>query len=760
MTRCILHFFFVLVVALAASPLCHAQIDKFYPVLQPNLEVWKLTDEPARRHWINYHTTQAWSPDGRYVAIERSEPHTYLSGTQWIADPDTTDTFVFDFADEALVNLGRGTTPRWAKQSNRLFYIERDSGENHKVIRHDLESGQKTVMATGFVRLDETDSQDNWLYGRVVSSLATEAGNIFRIPLTGEGAPENINGEVPSGRIIIPNPVHAMMYYRNDTSGSFNGTRFYANLDGSNVEIAYPMLQRSHIAWSGDGAYLLQGQRQIFGRRWDEPFPSNLHILSIKNNGDPSGCGYDGRWVVGSGNYATMNMSDLRSGDSWTFLSIAGSYIHGSTSVDYSGGSFLMDNDAKCSPDGTKVLFVSNYNLKSGPNTKIVSYSEETATLNVFSTDGFPEQGRISAGNEVVGYTAKTPVSFTGITRNMMGTTNESVGGLTPEMIAAFRQRINDKEFLKQYPVTKEKLEQLKRVVGETSTRLRGQITSFESRLLPESVRGEPAPRFTDPEFPEPESDLIWQNQTDVFVAVTRQPGPPYLRLVDNRIELIPGEYHRETRGYYLLLNGVRLTPGLLGPGAIFTVANPGNLTAVAVEWSGLESQQSVVLSVSGNTSLDVLADKPNDFEWTVDRWLIAGQEVSAAEAQAAAASEREIVHYYDGLIHRESWQQNEKVTREDIAENGEAIRRLFYADGRLIRREYHGRGRGIRTTENFDAQGYIYEVIQHNKDGSVFSRTLLEQGTPVEHNGGALLIYGSGSYKKEGDAWIRTTKK
>ena len=740
-----------------------AQIERINPLVQPDLEVWRLTNAPQFRDWIGYHNVEAWSPDGRYVAIERSTPFSYQSGSKWISDPRTKQIYLYDVASEALLFIGLGEGPRWATQNNWLFFVEyvADSpNEAAKVIRYDTTSQSRAVIATGFVRLDGVDSQDQWLYAKAAGGVATAAGDLFRLPLQGESGPENINLEVPNGRIILPNPRQPTVFYRNDTAGAFNGTRFYADLDGSNVRMAYPMLQRSHIAWSGDGTYLLQGHRMVFGRLWNEPFPSNLHILSIASSGDPSGCGADGRWVSTALNVGTMTISDLRSGDARNYLLAAGSFIHNSTGIDYSLGSYLMDNDAKCSPDGTKVVFASNYDLANGPRTRVQYHQPGSDTLQVESTAGFPPQGRLTIGREVVGYNGIQGNRFVGITRNMYRTTAESTGGLTGDMIEAFRNRTSMKAFLKDYPVTKEQVEQLKRVNAEVPTQIRGHVYSFDMRVIPPAQRGPASGWFADPGFPEPGSELAWQNQTDVYAALVRNPDAPYLLLQDGRLTLVPGEHHRETRGYYLLLDGVRLTPALLQPGDPLDIAAGGQVRAVAVEWSGLESGQSHPVTVQAGTPVDVLADKPADFDWSQDRWLVAGQEVTESEARAAAASVREIVHRYDGVIHRENWQYDELQMRDDLRDNGETIRRQYYADGRLLRREYHGRGRGLRTTERFDEQGYIYEVIQHNTNGSEKSRTRFDRGTPVEHTGGALLVYGSGSFRKEGYDWVRTTKK
>jgi hypothetical protein len=735
--------------------------EHFFPLPGDSTEIWRLTSDPKFRHWINYHNTKAWSPDGRYIAIEESVPHSYQSGPNaWRADPSTKQVYLYDLEAEELVHLGSGEGPRWANHQNWLFYIEFDPftpNTEAKTIRYDVNNHSETVIASGFVRLDETDSLDEWLYAR-----AAVTGEIFRIPILSAGEPENITGEVPLGRIMVPNPVHPVIFYRDDERDKhglapFGGTRYFSNLDGSNVRMAFPNLQKGHTAWSGDGTYLLTSGPLLTGRRWDEPFPSNLHILAWNNYGDINSCGHDGRWVNSSGSIGAQAMADLRSGDVRIYLSKAGSYMHNSTAVNYGEGSNLYDNDAKCSPDGTKVVFVSNYDLKNGPVTKVKGYIPDSDSVPVLSTDGFPEQGRLSIGKEVVGYTGKTALSFLGITRNLYHTTSASQSGLTAEMIDVFPERESDKAFRQEYKLKQEQIEQLKIVTGEVPSGLSGTVTSFDMRSIPEEQRGTPPARFIDPDFPEPDSPLIWQNQTDVYVAVVRKPDSPYLRINSDGLELIPGESHEEIRGYHLLKNGARFTDDLLQPGTTINLTGPGAFSAVAAEWSGLESPPSHTVVIQNDSKLDVLTESPLDFKWTRDRWLSNGEEVSAVDAQSAAIAIREIVHHYDGVIHRESHQLGQMIQRDDLNQSGIAIRRRYYQSNQLIRQEYHGGG-WLRTTELFDDQGYIVEVIQHGSGGSELSHTLFENGTPVEHTGGSLMRYapdGAGNYQKSADNWV-----
>ena len=59
-------------------------------------------------------------------------------------------------------------------------------------------------------------------------------------------------------------------------------------------------------------------------------------------------------------------------------------------------------------------------------------------------------------------------------------------------------------------------------------------------------------------------------------------------------------------------------------------------------------------MRVEKPAKLQVLADAPKDFSWTSDRWL---------EGRAV----REIVHLYDGVIHREWYRSNVLTRRHDL---------------------------------------------------------------------------------------------
>ena len=428
------------------------------------------------------------------------------------------------------------------------------------------------------------------------------------------------------------------------------------------------------------------------GRKWDEPFPSNLHFLAAVGCGDVSPCGRSGRWICGSSNYGPLQIADLRSGDGWDYLEAALSFIHDASDRDYSHSSALHDNDSKGSADGTKICFVSNYDLKDGPITRLLKPLKGDR-MEVESTEGFPEKGHLSLSpNEVIAYTGKTATSFEGVRRNVFAhsTANFSVGKL---------------------------------------------ITSFEARCIPPDMRDKVPEPYRRSEYPKTDNPLLWQRQTDVYVAVVRQPDAPVLRVVDGGIELIPGENHWETHGYWLVRNGNKVNRQLLLPGTQFSISEEGSYSAVAVEWSGLESAPSERVMLRPGALLSVLRDQPADFSWTTDRWLVEDRDASETAALGSPSAIRETVHRVDGVIHREWYKTGILQQGHDLNADGKAIRRQFYSDGQLVRREFHNRDGQHVSTEHFDTDGYIIESIVY-RNGQEIDHFWYKAGMPVKHTG------------------------
>lgn len=644
-----------------------------------NLGVWRITNEPAIRHWANYHNTQCWSPDGRYLCYTRYAPHEGRYGDA--AD----EVHLYDLLKNEDRLLERGFFSRWAKLRNWLFYV-RITGDARKreqaveVRWLDLDTGKTKTLAAGVEMIGETTHDDRWLIGAKRFRKQTPEFVTVRIALPG-GAVEELREVV--GAQLLPNPRHPVFFTRQDHKDEpFGATRWFYDLDGRNKRMAVPTLQQCHMSWIGNGEFLLLGNGLVRGRRWNEPFPSNVHILSSIGVGDVSPCGRSGRYVCGD-----HNVADLRSGDGWHFIEPLSIICYPATVKDDSG---IYDADPKGSPDGTKICFVSNYDLKDGPLTYVES-ALRGDVLQVKSTAGFPATGSLVLRREVLGYRRKTPTTFEGVTRGLHNTLQSPAAPGTP-------------------------------------------VTSFEARCLTDAqwrtIPGAPPGmrKSIGDDYPA----LLRQRQTDVYVAVIRKPDRPYLR----GAQLIPGEEHFETAGYHLLRDGRKVTEKPLPIGTNVEL-QPGEYRAIAVEWSGLESEPSVPLRVEKTAKLQVLAGPPQDFSWTSDRWL-------------EGRSVREVVHLHDGVIHRE-WYRNGALTRRhDLNAEGKAIRRVAFESGKLAQREYYDRDDTLLSRELFDAAGFITEWIR-------FEQTVerdhwwFDRGMPVKH------VSKEGEFVKQGDQWVMT---
>ena len=511
-----------------------------------------------------------------------------------------------------------------------------------------------------------------------------------------------------TGKRPLPSRNHPVLMMRNkqtEEGAPFSPSRTWSDLDGENMRTATALVQAGHQSWLGNGEYHLVGNQQVAGRKWNEPFPSNLHRLANCNFGDTSPCGFSGRWACTNGRVA-----DLRSGGSWSFSSARSQICF---PEDVGDASEAYDPDHKGSPDGTKVCFASNYDIEKGhvAHVAVTAPKAETSKLEVTSTKGFPDSGDITYRREVIGYNSKTETSFVGLTRGKYETKTLTI-------------------------------------------KAGGMLTSLDARLLPVDKR-DPAklPKYMTRSFDEKNGPLLWQRQTDIYVAIVREPDAPHLRLHNGEIQLIPGENHWETFGYRIFKDGEPLTEEPVRPGANVNLREGGIYTAIAIEWSGLESRSSPPLKIDKAAKMAVLSDEPEDFSWTSDVWKVAKAKVTKKEALAAPNATLEIVHLQDGVIALETYNKGTLTHRDDLDHEGLTRRKQYYDAGALAKREYFA-DEGIISSELFDRQGWkTEETLWRYKNGK---RTLSQQwwykeGTPVKR-----LISGGKTFVKEGEHWVR----
>jgi hypothetical protein len=529
-----------------------------------NFGVWRLTHDPRIRDWANRYNTQCFSGDGRFVCYTH-----YPTGKN-----DTASIRVFDLHKDKELVVGAGFNPRWAKQNNWLIYSTYNSNKAKGVDRgvenmlYDADTDITKILVPhlGAEVLGETDADDRWIYGLLRDRSADPQYKTVRISL-----PNGTREFLPqvSGIHLLPNPRHPLFFTRQaSNSDPFAATRAFYDLDGSKRRVGVPTLQKCHMSWLGNGEYFMLGDGLFRGRKWSEPFPSNLHILAWQRIGDVSPCGVSGRWACGD-----SVVADLRSGDGWETVHPLSLLCFPANVVD---GSDIYDADPKGSPDGTKVGFVTNYPLENGPVTRIISVGSDD--IEVASTKGFPDQGEIVVRREVIRYDSKTPTSFEGLIRKVHNTEGSN---LRPnQFVTSFQARcLSDKE--------------------------------FRSLTEPHAGLAKSVDDLTSP--------LMKQRMTDVHLVVVRLPDRPHLRLANDFMELIPGENHREIFGYHLLLGDERVTQKPILPGGSFNLEQSGVWRAVAVEHSGLESEPSLPTKLPTG-KLSIVKTTPPNFAWTSNR--------------------------------------------------------------------------------------------------------------------------------------------
>ena len=211
-----------------------------------------------------------------------------------------TTVHVFDLLGDEDRLIDAGHSPRWANGNNWLLYVHEDPtagpsyGEGAEVRWLDLDKGKRARVCYGIERLGETDFQDRWIYGIRRRRDQEPQAQIYRIPIDENSEPELLPEVI--GAQLLPSPRHPVFFTRRDHNDDpFDATRYWFDLEGKNRSIFAPTIQKCHMGWLGNGEYLLLGNGLIRGRRWNEPFPSNLHILASVGVGDVSPCGRSGR---------------------------------------------------------------------------------------------------------------------------------------------------------------------------------------------------------------------------------------------------------------------------------------------------------------------------------------------------------------------------------------------------------------------------------------------------------------------------------
>lgn len=705
MNRPIVASSFCLLVLLVGLPFCHSAGIRKFSVDQTgvrNFGVWRLTHDPVIRDEANYHNTQCWSHDGRYTC------YTHWGGSEGPGGKSSAEIHIVDLLTGADKRVGTGINPRWANHHNWLFYA-RFTGDGAppyetgtQVVRYDADTGDKAAITSGMEAPYSLDATDDWLYGtqryrgRKPEYVAGRARNrpgsvVQRLP------------EAPNRHAHVhANPAHPVVMVRaKDPADPIYGmNRGFFDLDGANLRIATVMGETGHKSWSGDGAFLLIGNRQYCGRPWNKPFPSDLVTLAYTGGGDVSPCGRSGRYICGGG----LLIADTRSGDVWTVIRPHSAIVY-PMEGDFST---LSDIDPKGSPDGTKIHYHSTRDLENLPAAAVTRHDRSKPdVIHVESTDGFSESGELVARWEVIGYRSKTATTFSGLTRRKYGTRE------APDMVQKVRELFPLSAFV---------------------------LTGEDKR------RAKPDPSMVRAGIPE-DNPLLRQRQTDCYVVVTRLPDRPHLRMRNGRTQLIPGENHWETRGYRIFRNGESAFEGLIQPGASFDLSQPGEYAAAAVEWSGLESPPSQPLKIGEDkVSGRALREVPSDHSWTIRNWRIEGKIATEAESMNAAEARLELRHLHDGLIAAEEWRNGRRVNHVDYQADGQPIRIQEFAKGQLRKQVYQTPEGALSSEEFYGDDGFKIEYVKYDirpgRIGQVSSRWQYRKGTPVKLSKGGKVVF------------------
>jgi hypothetical protein len=244
-----------------------AQKECFRPRDGAAVEVWRITNDPTVRDHGNYHNTQCWSPDGRYLCFTHWAANEREFGARAAAE-----VHLFDLYENRDGLVDRGTNPRWANRHNWLFYTQYrpEDGPRHergtRVMWLDVDRNERKRIAYGVEELKETDCGDRWLYG--MRTPEDGRRRAVRIPIRADARPETLPGDWGVGyNSLYVNPSHPRIVSRDHNYRDYyyatEGTRdvpfvarhfFDHDLAGRNSTEPFPLMDGSHFSWNGSGS--------------------------------------------------------------------------------------------------------------------------------------------------------------------------------------------------------------------------------------------------------------------------------------------------------------------------------------------------------------------------------------------------------------------------------------------------------------------------------------------------------------------------
>ena len=376
-------------------------------------EIWKLTDEPAVNITHQYHNVDAFSADGCYVAYG-------INQKQVNETPTEPEVAVYDLAEQRERGRHPGSHQAWNPTRPELVF-NRDGA----VYAWNIESDTvRKVADLEGVQVGSVDRTGQWAL--VSYEYGVTRSRIDRVALDGSGKVETLLEAGGDGLVSSPraNPTHDVCHVRfygpkpGEPVTWYRGKKPRGDLqarymmivgtDGSNPHPVSPYDEWGHHNWSGDGEWYMLGTHW---KRWnaprEEPWQPWAPLpVGFNHQGH---CGRDGRLIVGDFGDIYTYIFNLQTHE----LTLMDSAM--SASVPYSKNA---DPHPIGSPDGTKYVFDSMYDLERAPVTRLAAGVRPVdVELPVESTEGFPDRGHVvigypGCGPEVIAYEAKDDTRF------------------------------------------------------------------------------------------------------------------------------------------------------------------------------------------------------------------------------------------------------------------------------------------------------------------------------------------------------------
>ena len=387
-------------------------------------EMWRMSDYGTFHEYC--HAAKPFSYDGRRIVC-----------CEWRADGGIV---VVDMADGSEIVFGREhdgwkENPAFVRDGNAVIYIV--GRQDAPVYLYDIDTGKERRVAKlkGNVQMPSAGvigprSEFIMLRGDVNADglsdwslkLVRSDGPPLAIwtSLDSSGSPQTVSPSPSCNRLTFsvqtchPEVLRRLHNGQELTRGeklkdaSYHACIAVLDVEARTVRTYLPKNAKiwAHEAWSGDGEYV-----HMAGYSWraGADGPSVPIRIGDSQPSDHYGtCGHSGRYVVGDSSLDGMERLELT--DLWTGEMSTVAYI--STPTEPAGKIDQDHGHPAGSPDGTKVLFHSCYDLVNHRLYAIPTQDVHSGdpVIPVETTEGFATQGRLLIGHGYVG--ERTMVSY------------------------------------------------------------------------------------------------------------------------------------------------------------------------------------------------------------------------------------------------------------------------------------------------------------------------------------------------------------